>query len=389
MITVSLPIILWFLFLALSFGTAFLIYILMMKSAKRPWRIRIDDHYKPKVSILVPTYNEEAVIRLKLENLTKVRYPRDLMEIIVVDSNSQDQTLNIVNDFVKQHPETNFKILKENKRRGKSAALNFALKNCEGEVVIVSDADCFWPSDILEKALPFLADPNVGAISGPKILLNPEESWVTKTEDFYLNSMNRVRLGESKVYSTLLFEGGFSAYKKEVLESFDPYNTGSDDCGTIVALAEKGYRAIFVPEARFYSAFPKSWREKIGIKLRRANQLVRVLWKYLCLLFKGRIKIPKRVIVQGILMYIINPIMFLALIVTSIYLLFEFPYLSLIFLIFLIPYVNSYLFELIQNNLVLFISMIAVLVNKKFVVWKKPKDRAMLRDGVLRQYGLI
>ena len=389
MIAVSLPIVLWFLFLALSFGTTFLIYILMKGSAKRPWRIKIDNRYRPKVSILVPTYNEETVIRLKLENLTKIRYPRDLMEIIVVDSNSQDQTLKIVNDFVKQHPEVNIKILTENERRGKSAALNFALKNCEGEVVIVSDADCFWPSDILGKALPFLADSNVGAISGPKILLNAEESWVTKTEDFYLNSMNRVRLGESKVYSTLLFEGGFSAYKKEVLESFDPYNTGSDDCGTIVALAEKGYRAIFVPEARFYSAFPKSWREKIGIKLRRANQLVRVLWKYLCLLLKGRIKIPKRVIVQGILMYIINPIMFLALIVTSIYLLFEFPYLSLIFLIFLIPYVNSYLFELIQNNLVLFISMIAVLINKKFVVWKKPKDRTKLQEGVLRRYKLI
>lgn len=386
---ISLPMVLWFLFLIFSFGTAFLIYVLMRRSAKRPWQIKIDSNYRPKVSILIPTYNEEAIIRLKLKNLIKVRYPQDRMEIIVVDSNSQDQTLKIMNTFLKQHPEANIKILTENARQGKAAALNFALKQCRGEVVIVSDADCFWPSDILEKTIPFLADPNVGAVSGPKILLNPEESWVTRTEAFYLNSMNRVRLGESKVCSTLLFEGGFSAYKREVLESFDPYNTGSDDCGTIVMLAEKGYRAIFVPEARFYSAFPSSWSEKISIKVRRANQLVRVLWRYFYLLSKGRIKTSKRIIVQGALIYLVNPIMFLALVATSVYLLFEYPFLLLFLLVFLMPNVNSYLFELIQNYFILFISLLAVLINKKFVVWKKPKDRILIREHVLRQYGLI
>jgi len=361
----------------------------MKNAAKRPWRIKTDNGYKPKISILVPTYNEADIIRLKLENLIKVKYPRDLMQIIIVDSNSQDQTVNIVNSFVKQHPESNIQILTESERRGKSAALNFALKKCEGEVVIISDADCFWHSDILEKALPFLADPNVGAISGPKILLNARQSWVTKTEDTYLNLMNLMRLGESKVGSTLLFEGGFSAYKKEVLESFDPYNTGSDDCGSIVTLAEKGYRAIFVPEARFYSAFPESWKEKAGIKMRRANQLVRVLWKYLSLFLKGHIKVSKRVIIQGILIYFISPIMFLALAATTIYLLFNFPYFSLMFLIFLVPNVRFYLFELTQSYLVLFISMFAVLMNKKFVIWNKPKTRTLLYEGILRQYELI
>lgn len=384
-----LLIVLWFIFFALSFGTASFIFVSMKNAAKQPWNIKINHGYKPKISILVPTYNEADIIRFKLENLIKVKYPKDLMQIIIVDSNSQDQTVDIVKDFMKQYPDSNIQILTESERRGKSAALNLALKKCEGEVVIVSDADCFWPPDILEKTLPFLADPNVGAISGPKILLNANQSWVTKTEDVYLNSMNMVRLGESKVSSTLLFEGGFSAYKREVLESFDPYNTGSDDCGSIIKLVEKGYRAIVVPEARFYSAFPESWREKVSIKIRRANQLVRVLWKYLSLLLKGRIKVPKRVIIQGILIYLVNPIMFLALAITTIYLLLSFPYLSLIFLIFLIPKVRSYLFELIQSYLVLLISILAALINKKFVVWKKPKDRTLLHEIVLRQYGLI
>jgi len=361
----------------------------MKKAAKKPWQIKVDNNYKPKVSILIPTYNEASIIHFKLENLINVKYPGNLMQIFVVDSDSQDETINIVNDFIKQHPEINIKVLRESERRGKAAALNLALKECKGEVIIVSDADCFWPSDILEKSLPFLADPNVGAISGPKILLNSRQSWAARTEDTYLNSMNMIKLGESKVCSTLLFEGGFSAYKKEVLESFDPYGTGSDDCGSIVKLAEKGYRAILVPEARFYTAFPDTWKEKIGMKMRRANQLVRVLWKYFCLLLKGHIKIPKRVVIQGILIYLINPLMFLALAVTTVYLSLKLPYFSLIFLIFLIPRVRFYLFELIQSYFLLSISTFAALMKKKFIIWKKPKDRNLLHEGILRQYGLI
>jgi len=384
-----LLIILWLVFCAFSFGISGFIFVSMRKAAKRPWCLKLDHNYKPKVSILVPTYNEEDVIQFKLENLVKVKYPKALMQIIVVDSNSKDQTVKLVRDFVTRHPENNIQVLVESERRGKSASLNFALKNCEGEIVIVSDADCFWPSEILERTMPFLADPTVGAVSGPKILLNPEQSWVTKTENAYLNSMNMVRFGESKIGSTLLFEGGFSAYKRGLLDSFDPYKTGSDDCGSIVKLAEKGYRAICVPEACFYSAFPKSWKEKLSIKVRRANQLVRVLWKYFCLLVKGRIKVSKRVIVQGILIYLVSPIMFIAFAITAIILLFNFPYFSLMFLTFLLPNVGFYLFESIQSYLVLFVSMLAVLMRKKFVVWKKPKDRSLLHENVLRQYGLI
>jgi len=381
--------ILWFIFCFLSFGVLGLNFVLMRKAAMKPWRLRIDKNYMPKVSILVPTYNESDVIHFKLENLSKIDYPRDLTQIIVVDSNSNDHTVDKVNNFVKQHLEIDVEVLVEEERKGKSAALNSALKHCEGDVVIVSDADCFWPPDILRRALPFLADPYIGAISGPKILLNPKQSWITKTEETYLDSMNLMKLRESKVGSTLFFEGGFSAYKREVLEFFDPYNTGSDDCGTIVGMAEKKSRAIFVPEAWFYSAFPNAWREKVSIKMRRANQLVRVLWRYTHLLLKRRIIGPKRIIVQGIFNYIFSPITFILLMATTIPLLLSFPYFALIFLVFLIPRVRSYLFEVIKNYLVLFLSIFAVAFNKKFVVWNKPEDRALLEEDRLRQYGLI
>lgn len=382
-------IILWFVLCFLSFGVLGLNFLLLKRAASKPWKLSINKDYSPRVSILVPTYNESDVIRFKLENLSKTKYPKDLAQIIVVDSKSDDRTVDIVKDFATQHPEVNIQVLEETERKGKSAALNLALKHCDGDVVLVSDADCFLPPDVLRKTLPFLADPQVGAISGPKILLNPKQSWVTKTEDAYLNSMNLMKLGESKVGSTLFFEGGFSAYRKEALESFDPYNTGSDDCGTVISLVEKNSKAIFVPEARFYTAFPILWKEKADMKIRRANQLVRVIWTYIRLLFRGRIKGPKRVIIQDSLSYVVGPLMFIALIPTTILLLSSFPYFALIFLVLLVPKVGSNFFEVIQNYVVLVLSIFAAVFGKKFLVWKKPKDRALLKEDMLRQYGLI
>jgi cellulose synthase/poly-beta-1,6-N-acetylglucosamine synthase-like glycosyltransferase len=361
----------------------------MSRAAKKPWKLKLDGNFKPKISIIVPTYNEASIIRFKLENLVKVNYPRDLMQIIVVDSNSEDQTVDIVYEFIRQYPESNIQVLRQNERLGKSAALNFALKNCEGEVIIVSDADCFWQSDILEKALPFLADPVVGAVSGPKILLNPTQSWVTKSEETYLNSMNLLKLGESKVASTLLFEGGFSAYKREALASFDPYNTGSDDCGSIIPLIEKGYRALLLPDAYFYSSFPTTYREKMYMKLRRANQLIRVFYSYFCLLLNGRVKSSKGIVIKGILLYLISPLMFILLMATTISLLLIFSYFAVLFLFFLIPKVRIYLFEAVQNYLLLLLAMISVAIGKNFLAWSKPQDRIIINEAILHAYKLI
>jgi len=121
--------VLWFILCFFSFGVLGLHFILMGKEASRPWRLRIDKSYTPKVSILVPTYNESDIIYFKLINVNKIDYPKEKIQVTVVDSNSDDGTLDIVNAFVKQHPEVDIEVLVENQRMGKSAALNFALKH--------------------------------------------------------------------------------------------------------------------------------------------------------------------------------------------------------------------------------------------------------------------
>jgi biofilm PGA synthesis N-glycosyltransferase PgaC len=380
---------LWLIFGFFSFGVLGLSYLYNRKVAKKPWNLKIDELYRPTVSIIVPTFNEQEVIDYKLKNLEKLNYNKDLMQVIFVDSQSTDSTVNQIQKFVYSNPDIDLKVIIESGRNGKSSALNNALKSCKGDIIVISDADSFWPHDILTKSLPYLSDPTIGAVSGPKILLNDKSSSAGKSEKDYLFSMNLMKLGESKKSSTNLFEGGFSAYKRQVLDSFDPYETGSDDCGTVIRTIEKGYRAIMVSEGRFFTTFPETWRGKMEIKMRRANQLLKVFSKYTSLLLAGKIKSGKGNILKNLTVYLLAPWFFLSFAAATIYLFIAFPLTIFILLLFVVPKVNTYLIEVIVNYLVLVSAAVSGVSGKRFMLWKKPQDRALFTEEMLLREKLI
>lgn len=379
---------LWFLFGALALGPPAFIFLYMKHKSNASWPTKIDYTYKPTVSVIIPTYNEANIIKYKLENSAKLTYPKNLLQIVVVDSHSTDGTVEIIRDFSEENRELNIKLIVEKERHGKSHALNNALEYCNGEIVVISDADCFWPSDILEKSLPYLADPSVGAIGGPKILFNSKQTWITRMEEGYLESANYLRLGESKAGSTVFFEGGFSAFKKKALEKFDPYSTGSDDCGTIISIIENNYRAMLVKEAKFYSSFPTTFRGKLSIKLRRINQLIRVFAKYSGLLITKKVKSTSTV-VPNALLYLMSPVAFVVFSALTIFLVVSYPLLLIFSLLLLVPQVRFYVYQVVENNLLLFVSLLTVLFGRKFSVWAQPEDRTWLSREILANYNLI
>jgi len=384
-----LIIIAWAIFAFFSFGITGLNYVWARRAAKRPWKIKKDGTYLPKISVIVPTYNEREVIDYKLRNLARLEYPEDSLQLVFVDSNSKDSTADAIRDFAEKNPRLNTKLLVEKERNGKSAALNNALQLCTGDVIVISDADCFWPSNILYESLPYLADPNVGAISGPKKLLNPLDSWVTKSEDKYLTSANLMKLGESKASSTILFEGGFSAYKRDLLKSIDPYNTGSDDCGSVISCLEKNLRAIMITEGEFFTTFARSLKARMEMKIRRGGQMVQVLNNYSRLLLKGNFKKDRAVVIRYMLMYGLAPVMFLFLVATTIYLTVIFPPTVVILALFLIPQINVYLIEVLLGYAVMLYSFVSAVSKRRFLIWKKPEDRISLTEDILVQRNLI
>ena len=74
----------------------------MRNKAKKSWNIDVDASYQPKVTLVIPTYNEATVITKKLENTQQIDYPKDKLQVILVDSASNDGTLSVCRDFLKK-----------------------------------------------------------------------------------------------------------------------------------------------------------------------------------------------------------------------------------------------------------------------------------------------
>jgi cellulose synthase/poly-beta-1,6-N-acetylglucosamine synthase-like glycosyltransferase len=356
----------------------------------KPWNVKIDPNYQPSLSIIIPTYNEGRVIRHKLLNVAGLDYSKKLIQLIIVDSASTDDTIKEIGIFKAEKNDLEVVLIQENERRGKSSALNLALRQSKGEVVIVSDTDCFWPTDILKNALPYLADGSIGAIAGQEKLLNPKQSWVTATENVYRDKMFKIQLGESKLHSTVQFEGGFGAYGRKVLDQFD-VETGSDDSGTALNMIQKGVRTIVLPQAVFYTFFPPTWKGKMTIKVRRTRQFVRIWSKSFKLWVKGQLMLPKRIFLPEAFLMLINPTIFLMFVFASVLVVLQFPLLALLPLILLmIPETRVYLIELFQNNFVALLALVEIAGGKRSVIWTKAEDSRKNFDAdILRSRGLI
>jgi len=237
----------------------------------KPWNLKIDENYKPKATIIIPTYNEAKLIQTKLDNIYQQDYPKNLTEIIIVDSNSNDGTVEIAESWILKHKDANIKIIREEERKGKANALNEALKHAKGEVIVITDVDSLWEKEnTLRNAIKYLSDPSIGAVSCIKDPLNDN----TKIESSYRKFYNVLRVSESKAYSTPIFHGELAVFRRDILNKLGGFPTylGADDSHTATLIALNEHRSIIPEDIRCKEITPmkdySSWR------IRRAQHLI-------------------------------------------------------------------------------------------------------------------
>jgi hypothetical protein len=382
----------WFIIAAIFVGVPGVYYLQMKKWSTRPWKLDIDESYRPSTAILVPVHNEEKTIRLKLKNLSRVNYPVEKIETVIVNDASTDNTLAEISQFAARNSSLKVRVFDSKEHQGKTNCLNQALRSVNAEVVIISDADCFWPSDLLLKALPYLSDPCVGAITGRELLLNPKGSWVTVGEQFYDDTVQPIRIGESKLHSTIFFQGGFAAYKSNLLREFDHE---ADDSGTALDVVQRNSRALLIPEIGFYTIFPTIWKNKVSLKIRRASQLQHLWSKCLGLLLRRELVIPKRIAIPNILLHILNPLLLLVLAILSALVFFRFPMFLLAFLLILCPVLlvrrtRTVVFEVLQNHLILLAALPSLFSRNSSRLWKTSQEsRFLLTEDMLKEKQLL
>lgn len=370
-----LIIILWYICFFIFTGSILSYYLYLIFNTKRPWGLKVNVNFSPFISILIAFHNEEKFIYERLENLRELTYPRERMELILIDDASTDKTLEKISDFSVNNPEFQMKIIKQKSWKGKTSALNEGLKVANSQIIIVTDADVLLSKDIIEKTLMYFADPTVGAISGHGMIDNADQNWLTKAESGYLNSMSLLRLGESKIHSTLRFEGSFCAFRRNAFEKFDE-ETGTDDSGTAFQVVQNNFRAIFIPDATMVATAYTSLFNRNKSKLRRATHLTALWFRCLNLLVQGKLMLPKRIAIPEIFISIINPFIFVLLAFLTLISVFYFPMLLFPFTLVLLALglyqkTRYLMVQVIIDQFILFYSIILHITNKKYVSWDK------------------
>jgi cellulose synthase/poly-beta-1,6-N-acetylglucosamine synthase-like glycosyltransferase len=347
----------------------------MREKNKKP-NLKRDFDYKPPVSLIISAYNEAGVIANKLKNVQEMDYPSDKVQVIVVDSASTDGTLEICKDFiVKNNLKFPVTLLSEERRMGKSHALNYALKYATGEITATSDADSFWDKCALMNAVSYFSDPSIGAVTGREELSNSQKNIHTKSEALYRGFYYTLRNGESQIHSTLLFQGELSLYRREAFSGFEDKPGYSDDIGTIINIISRGYRCIFAPDATFTDTAAFSLNGRLKLKSRRAEHLISGMVSSLKLKMQSHLPISWVVVLFNFYLHIISPFIFFgALIATGIMYFVFFQSLwflgfSLFLLLFKKPriFITSYF----TSNLALILGLIPIITKKRKTTWQK------------------
>ncbi len=216
----------WFAYFISLYLIIFWLLVYMEKGAVDvPKKLR----RKPLVSIVIPAYNEEKNIEYTINPLLKLNYPKDKIEIIVVDDGSKDNTANEVRRIINENPGWDIKLLQQ-ENKGKGAALNNALRKIKGGYFICLDADSRIEPGALQKMLPEFEDKEVAAVL-PAIKVEKPETLVQKIQWFEYTLTWFLKKMMGHLHCVYVTPGPFTIYRKDILKKlggFDEHNLTED-----------------------------------------------------------------------------------------------------------------------------------------------------------------
>jgi cellulose synthase/poly-beta-1,6-N-acetylglucosamine synthase-like glycosyltransferase len=262
----------------------------------------------PSISILIPAYNEAAVIRKRIANIRGSDYPPEKYELVLVDDCSSDDTAAIAEEACRAEG-INHRILRNDRRMGVNRTINRAIEEAHHTILVTTDADVIFDTQALSRLIfRLMSDENIAAVCGDLRPVPDEIYRTSRIEGTYRNFYGRMCAWESAVDSTYTLNGALIALKKELVPRIDD-RRGADDANTGLEAIRRGYRAVYEMEAVVYEIIPEDFRSQFRQKTRRATHLIEATIDNMDLLKMNRpfsrIFYPLR-----IFMYLLTPALF-------------------------------------------------------------------------------
>lgn len=251
------------------YGILFYIYIgygfvlwLISRFLPKSSQAILTDEQLPNIVHIVPAYNEEETIELKLQNIREIDYPPEKVRHVIIADGSTDGTV----DMVRKCPEV--QLMYSSERKGKLAAINRALAHIEEDIVVFSDANSMISKGAFRKMMAHMTDGKVGAVAGEKVVkMDGVSDAASGGEGLYWKYESWLKYLESRVHSTIGAAGELFAIRKTLYKS-PPSNALTEDFVIVMSIAKQGYRIAYESEARAWEKGSANIKEEMKRKVR-------------------------------------------------------------------------------------------------------------------------
>lgn len=267
------------------------------------------------VSVIIPAYNEERVIEASVRRILESDWTN--IEVIVADDGSKDRTSAIVSSAFGDDPRVRLMTLVNG---GKAAALNRALKQARGTIIVALDADTQFERTCIGRLVRWFADPEVGAVAGNAKVGN-RVNLVTRWQAVeYVTAQNIERRALTRFDAIMVVPGAVGAWRREALDMVGGYpeDTLAEDQDLTIAVQRCGWKIAYDEEAVAWTEAPESFAALAKQRFRWSFGTLQCLWKHRGVLRRGQptglalIGIPQAWLFQ-IIFAVVSPLIDLAL----------------------------------------------------------------------------
>ncbi len=278
----------WTQYHVMGFSVFYMLYIflLLVYLYKLPVLVKqaevLDDDELPRISVVIPAYNEEKIIGRAIESVLNSNYPKSKLEVIVVDDGSSDNTYAVASRYP-------VKVIRHEKNQGRGKAVMTGYRNASGDIVVTIDADTILDRDALRLVASYMVrDKRIGASCGRLKPLNSRGLLGIGQRVEYAIGYAYTKSLKSSMGWMLIPSGAFSAYRRELVVDADIHDTIAEDFDLGLHVIRKGYRLGYVKEAVAYTEIPSNLASYIRQRTRWSVGGLQVLAKHRDMMFNPR-----------------------------------------------------------------------------------------------------